>query len=211
MNKNNLLFILPAVIILIVLGIYYYNYSKPSSKNDNSSKAGEAAVLGTNTGTSVSNDEPAITDSNQYFYQVSDVRVPINKKIEELLPKLQYTTLFDKDQMISGAEEIKKMLNDGINTFNGLKLSSTLQAVNKKEVESMQYLIEGMDAIIALENTDDQKEKQKQNELLNWKINESNRVLNEIQKDSSGSSGSSNSGSSGSSGSGTLNVTDVLQ
>lgn len=216
---------LPAILILFLIGggLYYYNQKKVSvsstTTNTKTTDNTNGISLGSDTTTqggsqinpnnSNNTSAKSISDPNEYLYNVSNIRVPINKKIEELLPKLQYTTLFTKDDIINGANEIKTMIDDGKNTLSNLKIIPSFKPSNDKEIESLGFLTEAMDALIAYKNSEDQNEQKKQSELLNWKISESNRVLKEIQipgaSTNTDSSSSSNSQSSTSS-SGNINL-----
>ena len=218
MSKINQ-FIIPIILLLFITGggIYYFNNQKTLKNETTSSKGtnGGPIVLGASSsdGTSIPNNvsdngPKVISDSNEYMYKISEIRVPINKKIEELTPKLQYKTLFTKDQIIKDANDTKNMINTGIATLTDMKISPTLKTVNDKEIESLKFLIEAMDALIAFENSSDQNDQQLQSEKLNYMISESNRVIKELQVPTSSSgSGTNNSGNTG----GSLNTSDALQ
>jgi len=121
--KNNQLFI-PIILIVIIsllgLGFYFKDNNKSEVSIANS---GNSQVLGTK------NSQPEISVSD-YTKKITDIRQPINKKIEDLSPKLKYTTLFQINDIISSAEEIKGMIVQGLQTLNGLNISTDLKSSN---------------------------------------------------------------------------------
>ena len=188
--KNNQLFI-PIILIVIIslLGLGYY-FNNKNKLDDNTTNGGNAEVLGAKTNQA----EISVSD---YTKKITDIRQPINKKIEDLMPKLKYTTLFQTNDIISSAEEIRGMIQQGLQTLNGLNISADLKSTDGKQVESLTYLKDAMDALIAMEKATDKTEKQKQLELFNYKIEESNRVIQ-------GNSPTTNNNSSGTSNNSTV-------
>jgi len=194
MSKFNTIFLPIAFTVLIIgTGIYFYNKNKTNASAQNTSNGGVGMIAGVSNSINAS----TITNYNEYMVKVLDVRSPINKKIEDILSKSKYKTLFDKNTMISETNDIKKMINDGIVTFNNLSLSAELTALEQKQVESLSLLNEAMDAYIAFQNATDQTEQQKQSELMSYKIDQSNALIqNNSSNNQNSTSGTNNSNNS---------------
>jgi len=202
MSKFNSIFLPIAFTILIIgTGIYFYNKNKTNASVQNTSNGG----VGTIAGVSDSINASTITNYNEYMVKVLDVRSPINKKIEDILSKSKYKTLFDKNTMISETNDIKKMINDGIVTFNNLSLSAELMALKQKQVESLSLLNEAMDAFIAFQNATDQTEQQKQSELMSYKIDQSNALIQNNSSDNQNSNATPSTNNSNN------NATNIVQ
>lgn len=200
MSKFNAVFLpIAFTALIIVCGVYYYQKNNEGTSSLINSSGGQASILGTNTNTQ------AMSNYNEYMVKVLDVRTPINKGIEDLMSKTKYTTLFDKDTMIKQANEIKTSIETGIKTLKSLNLSTDLEAINKKQMYSLELLNEAMSAYIAFQNTDNETEKKKQSELMSYKIDDSNNQIKDITSSSSGSTNSNNINSD------SINVGEALQ
>jgi hypothetical protein len=197
MSKFNAIFLpLAFTVLVIAAGLYYYKNNSENTQPANNS-GGQSQIMGTST------DSAAMSDYNEYSIKVLDVRSPINKNIEDLMSKTKYSTLFDKETVIKQANDIKSAVESGIKTLENLKLNTSLKAINQKQISSLKLLDEAMDAYIAFQNTEDKTEQQKQSELVSYKIDESNK---QIQNAASGSSSSSNNSNSGSTNSNAINI-----
>lgn len=198
MSKFNAIFLPLAFTLLIILGgLYYYQKNSEQNTKTVNNTAGQPQVLGT----SSTNNSPVMSNYNEYSAKVLEIRTPINKGVEDLISKTKYSTLFDKDTLTKEANDVKTSINSGIKTLKELSLNATLAAVNQKQIRSLELINEAMDAYIALQNAEDSTEKQKQSELVSYKIDVSNK---EIQ--TSSASPSVNSNNSSSTGSNAINV-----
>lgn len=201
-KKIHLHLIIMSFLTLIVIGgiIYYFiNNNQTESKKIT---GGEVATILEGNGSN-NNSQPLISSQNAYMVEVLDIRGSINKNIEELISQSKYPTLFQKDEMIGKAENIKSDIAKGIERLKKLNLTSDLQTLNKNHIKSLELLNEAMDAYIAMQNANDQTEKQKQSELFSYKIEESNKAIqSQSGANSTNSTGNYNTN---------LNVSDVLQ
>lgn len=195
MTNNIKPYFMPIILIILIIvgGIYYFYQKKNQPEAAIKSEGGQAAVMGEK------EDKQVISSSNIYINKVLEIRRPLNEKIEELLPKTKYKTLFEKEELIKEAKECKTMVAEGKKTLEELDLSTELQAINKKEIQSLEFLDEAMNAYLTFQNSDNPQEKQKQLELVNYKIDQSNKVIQDIKIIPSDSSGNSK------------NVIDILQ
>lgn len=187
MNNQRILLPLFVLLILLCIGIIYYNSQK---KNDNQTQNSNPTVLG------IKNDKNNTISNDEYLKTVSNIRQPINKKIEDLIPKLKYSTLFQSEEIVNNANEIKGMIDQGLQKLSGLNISSDSKQTNDKQIESLNDLKDAVNALIAMEKTADKTEKQKQLELFNYKIEESNRAIQNNNSSTSNSNGSSDKNNS---------------
>jgi len=201
-NFNKIFLPIAFTILILGLGLYFYYNNKNKNQNTPSPQikadAGGIPISGTQSGGS--ENASTMSNASEYSIKILDIRGPINKQIEDLISKSKYTTLFDNGTMIKQAEDIKNKINEGINTLNGLSLSSDLKKINEGQIGSLNLLNEAMDAYIAMKNATDQTEQQKQSELMSYKIDESNKLIQAVSGTGSSSQQQNNSQSGSSQG-----------
>ena len=125
--SNNNPYLIP-VVLLIVLALlsagYYYQKNNANAEQDTTEEIKE--IKGEKTA------QPTIS-VNEYTARIVEIRNPINDKVEELLPKLKYKTLFEQNQINSQAQEIIKMIDEGINKLENVNIAINLKKINNKK------------------------------------------------------------------------------
>lgn len=183
MNKLDIKYIVPLVLLLIILGggIYYYQQKDQiSNSQSNSSVAdqNQGIVLGENSANTASE---AIADASVYSQNVLAIRQPINQGFEDLTEKSKYTNLFSSEDIQQVIDETRIKIEEGMQKLENWSIAETLRSANNKHLESLKLLLEAINAYDQSQKTEDKKEAQRWRELYAYNIEQSNKILKNIQ------------------------------
>ncbi len=171
MEKIDYKYIIPLILIVIIIagGFYWYNQNKEENQNAQAGQIGLDADLGDSVNST--------TTSQEYSTKINEIRTKVNKDFEDLASKAKYTTLFSSDEITNLINQTKIDIADGINQLQSLKLDSTLVENNQKQLQSLNLLAESIDAFSKYRVATDQTEAQKQYELYQYDIEQSNKII----------------------------------
>lgn len=188
--KKHLLFLLP-IIILIIFGILYYQNKNKEKENSKNNKTYTNEVKGVEidseniTGYELENytddkNTNVITDGQTYLGKINTIREPITKGFNNLNEKLKYKTIFDDSDVKNATYELKEAIQKAIDQFNSLKIDEKFKKANQQEIESLNLLAESIDAFEKMNQTSNQTEQQKYYDIYGYKLDQSNKILEEI-------------------------------
>ena len=189
-NKH---YIIVGILILgLILGSIYYYTTKEEETIETiktiNDKDNAGIVLGdedSQTQTDISTSTTAakstkITSGEVYLAKINEIRKPINDKFDDLNAKMKYKTLFTDEDAQQAIDDLTNLINESMETITNLPIDKKFQAANEKEIESLTLLSEAMDAFQKLYVSTDQEEKTKLNDIYSYKVDQSNKVLENV-------------------------------
>lgn len=178
-NKpSNLLIPILLIIILVIVVITYFWLQRTSNNiaatPPQANKKTSPLVLGeTNTNTNADSDANIIKDNASFLEKINTIRKPANDSFKDLLEKIKYPNLFSADDLIT---DNKEKINTAKEEINSLSVASKYQQAVEQHIKSLDLLLEALDALQQAKATGDKK----QSELFSYKIDQSNKILNEL-------------------------------
>lgn len=182
-------YIIPLIILIIVLGtgIFYWQKNKNNENQNSSNKKNTGTVAGIDIEGSGSgfanidnspntNTSTKITDGNTYQIKIGEIRKPVNDAMYDLTDRLKYQKKYNKDDVVSAAKIAREKTEDGKKKIEELNIDPKFNYVHKKHIQSVQYLIEAIDAVDELLKTGETK----YSDEFNLKIDYSNREINNL-------------------------------
>lgn len=176
-EKINLKFFFPLLLLIIILGAGLFIYER----NKNIESATPAKSSGIVLGDTTSGVSDSITDGEVYSQKINQIRQPINKGFEDLASKGKYTTLFNSGEIQKIIDDTRSKIESGLETVEHLNIDSKFEEDNKKHLESLNLLLEAIKAYDQSGKTADRTEAQRLRELYAYNIDQSNKILKEIQ------------------------------
>jgi len=194
MNNINVKSLVVPIILIILIGgaIFYFTKNKntsaqPEESNNsldfNSTIDVNDPLSGSSNVVSTFNDEQkdqVISDGDVYVSAIVAIRKPINQGFEDINQKLKYKTIFTDEDTKKAATDLKTLIAKAIDDIKKLKIDKKLDEANQKELESLTLLNEAVDDFAQMMYSVENEEKQKFYDLYNYKIDQSNSVLNNI-------------------------------
>lgn len=182
-NQSNIKTIIPLVVMALVIagGLIYWQKNNQSQENKLASSHTDQGgiVLGdyNQTNQPVNNNSSGASD---YAKFISDTRAPINAGFEELMEKSKYTSLFNQDDIQKIIDDTRAKTEKALEDIKNISLAENLKLTNDKHIQSLNFLLEAINAYDRYRQETDKKEAQKQKELFDYSVNQSNKVLKEI-------------------------------
>lgn len=176
MDKIDYKYIIPLVLIAIIVagGLYWY---KQNHNEENSNATSANASQNLDVQSSNNSNTPTAMTSQEYSAKINEIRTKVNKDFEDLASKAKYTTLFSSDEINDLINQTKTDTADGISQLQNLNLDSSLSATNQKHIESLKLLADAINAFSNYRVATDQTEAQKQYELYQYDVEQSNKII----------------------------------
>lgn len=188
MNNQNITikqFILPVILgLLIIGGVFYWQknkntVSKPqkteNASNDTIKK--EPIVLGNESDSIEITKEKNTSNVTKYTNKIKEVRNDVNDIYEDIIEKVKYPNLFSQEEILELADKAESLINNAKNQINQLDISYDLKSINEDHKESLNLLLEGLQSLRKAYDTNEKKYL----EEFYYKIEQSNKILNEMQ------------------------------
>lgn len=171
------------LVILLITGVYYWQKKSQDDISNQSvpqapSKATSITLEGTgdyNTSGDVSNQD-VITSGDVYTYTLSEIRKPVNEAIYDLIDRYKYQNKYSKEDVLSAAKTAKDKCIEGKEKIKNLQIDVKFEPFNQKHIQSVEYLIESINALEKFYETGETKYVDE----FSLNIDHSNREINNL-------------------------------
>lgn len=181
--------IIPLIILILILigSIYYWQKTKTQenlqqkSASDQSTidiSKKEPVVLSGNT---IIESNSQISDGTVYLKEITTIRKPVNDNLTDLNEKFKYRTLFTDEEIGADIKQEKDLIQAAISQVKNLNIDSKFTEANNAQLESLDYLAKSLDALDKAFHATNQQEAQKQQDLYGYNLEQSNKVITNLQ------------------------------